>query len=125
MPRYPQTILVACPTPWDEHDQLDEPTFRAEVRAVLAEGYTDVYIFGTGGARRKAEELNVPFLGEVPIQIAIRERGDAGETTNNFVDQESAPHFERICYSLVKNIAMQRAAHPPLPFLAQGGVMAA
>lgn len=49
MPRYPQTILVACPTPWDAHDQLDEPTFRAEVRAVLAEGYADVYIFGTGG----------------------------------------------------------------------------
>lgn len=49
MPRYPQTILVACPTPWNEQDQLDEPTFRAEVRAVLAAGYTDVYIFGTGG----------------------------------------------------------------------------
>jgi ATP-binding protein involved in chromosome partitioning len=74
-------------------------------------------IFGTGGARRKAEELAVPFLGEVPIQIAIRERGDAGETSNNFLDQDSAPHFERICYSLVKNIAMQRAAHPPLPTL--------
>ena len=74
-------------------------------------------IFGTGGARRKAEELVVPFLGEVPIQIAIRERGDAGETTNNFVDQDSAPYFERICYSLVKNIAVQKAAHPPLPSL--------
>ena len=74
-------------------------------------------IFGTGGARRKAEELDVPFLGEVPIQIAIRERGDAGATSSNFTDQESAPHFERICYSLVKNIAMQRAAHPPLPSL--------
>jgi dihydrodipicolinate synthase/N-acetylneuraminate lyase len=49
MPRYPQTILVACPTPWNDEDQLDEPTFRAEVRAVLAAGYTDVYIFGTGG----------------------------------------------------------------------------
>ncbi len=74
-------------------------------------------IFGTDGARRKAEELEVPFLGEVPIQIAIRERGDAGETTDNFVDQDSAPYFERICYSLVKNIAMQKAAHPPLPSL--------
>jgi dihydrodipicolinate synthase/N-acetylneuraminate lyase len=49
MPRYPQTVLVACPTPWNEADQLDEPTFRAEVRAVLAAGWTDVYIFGTGG----------------------------------------------------------------------------
>ena len=74
-------------------------------------------IFGEGGARRKAEELNVPFLGEVPIQIGIRERGDAGETDNNFADHESAPYFERICYSLVKNIAMQRAANPPLPSL--------
>lgn len=49
MTRYPQTILVACPTPWDADFQLDEATFRAEVRAVLAAGYTDVYIFGTGG----------------------------------------------------------------------------
>ncbi len=49
MTRYPQTVLVACPTPWDERDQLDEPTFRAEVRAVLAAGWTDLYIFGTGG----------------------------------------------------------------------------
>jgi ATP-binding protein involved in chromosome partitioning len=74
-------------------------------------------IFGTGGARRKAEELGVPFLGDVPIQIPIRERGDAGETMDNFTDQESAPHFERICYSLVKNIATQKATHPPLPTL--------
>lgn len=74
-------------------------------------------IFGTGGARRKAEELGVPFLGEVPLQIAIRERGDVGETSSNFADHETALHFERICYSLVKNIATQRAAHPPLPTL--------
>ncbi len=74
-------------------------------------------IFGSGGARRKAEELEVPFLGEVPIQIEIRQRGDAGDTAGNFIDQQSAPHFERICYSLVKNIAMQKVANPPLPSL--------
>ncbi len=74
-------------------------------------------IFGSGGARRKAEELGVPFLGEVPIQIPIRERGDAGQTSGNFTDQESAPYFERICYSLVKNLAQQKALHPPLPTL--------
>ncbi len=74
-------------------------------------------IFGSGGARRKAEELTVPFLGEVPIQIPIRERGDAGDSFGNFADQEAAPHFERICYSLVKNLAMQKAANPPLPSL--------
>jgi len=74
-------------------------------------------IFGTGGARRKAEQLRVPFLGEVPIEIAIRERGDAGDTAGNFSDQQSAPHFERICFSLAKNIAAGRAAEPPMPSL--------
>ncbi len=74
-------------------------------------------IFGSGGARRKAEELAVPFLGEVPIHIAIRERGDAGETDGNFSDQESAPYFERICFSLAKNIAGSKAADPPMPSL--------
>ncbi|MCG8450852.1 MAG: Mrp/NBP35 family ATP-binding protein, partial [Pirellulales bacterium] len=71
-------------------------------------------IFGSGGARKKAEELGVAFLGELPLQIAIRQRGDAGKTTGNFVDQESAPHFQRICYSLVQSITNQRMAEPPL-----------
>ncbi|MGI9430208.1 MAG: P-loop NTPase [Bythopirellula sp.] len=74
-------------------------------------------IFGSGGARRKAEEVEVPFLGEVPIHIAIRERGDAGDTIGNFSDHDSAPYFERICYSLVKNIASNKAADPPMPSL--------
>jgi ATP-binding protein involved in chromosome partitioning len=35
-------------------------------------------IFGHGGARREAERLGVPFLGEVPLHTEIRERSDAG-----------------------------------------------
>jgi ATP-binding protein involved in chromosome partitioning len=35
-------------------------------------------IFGHGGARREADRLGVPFLGEVPLDIAIREKSDAG-----------------------------------------------
>jgi len=35
-------------------------------------------IFGHGGARREAERLNVPFLGEVPLSLDIREKSDAG-----------------------------------------------
>ena len=35
-------------------------------------------IFGHGGARREAERLEVPFLGEVPLTMAIRETSDAG-----------------------------------------------
>jgi ATP-binding protein involved in chromosome partitioning len=35
-------------------------------------------IFGHGGARHEAERLGVPFLGEVPLALAIREKSDAG-----------------------------------------------
>jgi ATP-binding protein involved in chromosome partitioning len=35
-------------------------------------------IFGEGGARREAARLGVPFLGEVPIDIALRTGGDEG-----------------------------------------------
>src|SRR5690349_615326 len=44
----------------------------------------DYDIFGHGGAQRRAAELGVPFLGEVPIQIPIRTRGDEGQTAENF-----------------------------------------
>ena len=35
-------------------------------------------IFGHGGARREAERLGVPFLGEVPLVMGIRESSDEG-----------------------------------------------
>jgi ATP-binding protein involved in chromosome partitioning len=35
-------------------------------------------IFGHGGARQEAERLEVPFLGEIPLTMAIRETSDAG-----------------------------------------------
>jgi ATP-binding protein involved in chromosome partitioning len=35
-------------------------------------------LFGHGGARREADKLGVPFLGELPLTVEIRERSDAG-----------------------------------------------
>jgi len=35
-------------------------------------------IFSHGGARREAETLGVDFLGELPLDIAIRETSDSG-----------------------------------------------
>lgn len=37
------------------------------------------YIFGEGGAARLAQEMNVPVLGEVPLQQTLREGGDSGK----------------------------------------------
>ena len=35
-------------------------------------------IFGHGGAKAEAEKLGVPFLGEIPLDMAMRETGDSG-----------------------------------------------
>jgi ATP-binding protein involved in chromosome partitioning len=75
-------------------------------------------IFGSGGARHKAEELEVPFLGEVPINIGIRRRGDAGETGLNFDDPSVSQFLQPISQTLVRNLVSQRRDRPPLPSLA-------
>jgi ATP-binding protein involved in chromosome partitioning len=74
-------------------------------------------IFGSGGARRTAAEFDIPFLGEVPLQMAIREHGDAGRTAANFDDEHSRPFFQAICERLVGHRAAAHAARPPLPSL--------
>src|SRR6188768_1528385 len=37
------------------------------------------YIFGQGGGRRAADQLGIPFLGEVPLDLAIRTQSDIGK----------------------------------------------
>jgi ATP-binding protein involved in chromosome partitioning len=38
----------------------------------------EAHIFGHGGARAEAEKLDLPFLGEIPLDLEIRIAGDAG-----------------------------------------------
>lgn len=47
-------------------------------------------IFGHGGARHEAEKIQAPFLGEIPLDIQIRETSDAG--TPIVVKQPDSPH---------------------------------
>jgi ATP-binding protein involved in chromosome partitioning len=49
-------------------------------------------IFGHGGAQREAERLGVPFLGEVPLSIDIREKSDAGAPV--VASDPDGPHAE-------------------------------
>jgi ATP-binding protein involved in chromosome partitioning len=72
-------------------------------------------IFGSGGARAKAEELGVPFLGEVPINMQIREFGDAGKAGASFDDNVASPYLTKVVYQLVKNLANSNAASPKIP----------
>ena len=36
-------------------------------------------VFSYGGGRRTAETMNVPFLGELPLDPAVRAGGDSGQ----------------------------------------------
>ena len=47
-------------------------------------------IFSHGGARTEAEELETEFLGEIPLDIAIRETSDSGRPI--VIDQPDSPH---------------------------------
>jgi ATP-binding protein involved in chromosome partitioning len=52
--------------------------FTPEVPIAIGMPNNKYYIFGNGGAKNLAEDLQVPFLGEVPLVQSIREAGDYG-----------------------------------------------
>jgi len=73
-------------------------------------------IFGHGGARREAERLGVPFLGEVPLVMAIRETSDAG--TPIVVAEPDGPHarvYRDIAARAWEGVRVERAegGRPP------------
>jgi len=78
-------------------------------------------IFGRGGARKKAEEMGFPFLGEVPILIPVRSEADEGKLVHALSDARIAKPFEDVCRALVRsvtdNIASRPLASAALPVL--------
>jgi Mrp family chromosome partitioning ATPase len=39
---------------------------------------TEIDVFGKGGGKKMAEDLGVPYLGSIPLDITMREAGDVG-----------------------------------------------
>lgn len=71
-------------------------------------------LFGRGGARRLAEELDVPFLGEVPIEQIVREAGDDGTPVVRAAPESASAHaFRRIAERTVEQVALRNAEHDP------------
>jgi ATP-binding protein involved in chromosome partitioning len=77
-------------------------------------------IFGSGGAERRAAEMNIPFLGAVPINMQIRLKGDAGESAGNFDEQTVAGDLLAICKNMVKNLGQSHTEAGALPTLSIG-----
>jgi ATP-binding protein involved in chromosome partitioning len=83
-----------------------------------APGDERVYLFGRGGARRRAELLGVPFLGEVPLNINIRERGDEGKIQDALApDSTARPYLLGVVEQLAAQISIQNIKTPRMPKL--------
>jgi ATP-binding protein involved in chromosome partitioning len=63
------------------------------------------YIFGQGGGKRLAEQLNVPFLSEIPLVKSISDSGDSGKPI--VLDSEGI--MKQAFSEMAKKIAQQVA----------------
>ncbi|MBU2062694.1 Mrp/NBP35 family ATP-binding protein [Flavobacterium frigidarium] len=70
------------------------------------------YIFGQEGAKNLAEDLDVPFLGEVPIVQSIREAGDFGRPAAMQEGSIVASVFETITRNVVEETVRRNDSLP-------------
>jgi ATP-binding protein involved in chromosome partitioning len=61
-------------------------------------------IFDVGGGKRMAQELNVPFLGEIPIDTKVRVCGDKGDP---IVHEEPGSQQGKIIQAIARQLAAQ------------------
>ena len=71
-------------------------------------------IFGHGGARHEAEIRGIPFLGEIPLDIRIRETSDDGRPiVATEPDSVHAKHYIDIARTISTAVASGAAGRPP------------
>ncbi|MFA9190504.1 Mrp/NBP35 family ATP-binding protein [Flavobacterium sp. FZUC8N2.13] len=70
------------------------------------------YIFGQEGAKNLAEDLAVPFLGEVPIVQSIREAGDYGRPAALQTGSVIETVFENITRNVVQETVSRNESLP-------------
>lgn len=70
------------------------------------------YIFGEKGAKNLAEDLNVPFLGEVPMVQSICEAGDYGRPAALQTASATKTVFEKITRNIVQEVINRNDSLP-------------
>ncbi|QTY26762.1 Mrp/NBP35 family ATP-binding protein [Flavobacterium sp. CS20] len=71
------------------------------------------YIFGEAGAKRLSDDINIPFLGEIPLVQSIRESGDVGRPATL---QEATPivdAFDELTKNVVQEVVDRNENLPP------------
>jgi ATP-binding protein involved in chromosome partitioning len=71
------------------------------------------YIFGQEGAKNLAEDLNVPFLGQLPLVQSIREAGDIGRPAALQTATPLEQAFEKITQNVVQEVVKRNDDLPP------------
>lgn len=71
------------------------------------------YIFGKEGAKHLAEDLNIPFLGEIPLVQSIREAGDAGHPAALQTATPLEKAFEKLTQNVVQELVKRNEDLPP------------
>ena len=71
------------------------------------------YIFGKEGAKHLAEDLNVPFLGEMPLVQSIREAGDVGRPAALQIATPVEKAFEELTKNIVSEVVSRNKTLPP------------
>jgi ATP-binding protein involved in chromosome partitioning len=73
------------------------------------------HIFGEGGARRVAAEVGAPFLGEIPIDVALRESCDAGAPLVATQPQHPvSQRFREVAAAALGNVARMNKPAPAI-----------
>ena len=73
-------------------------------------------IFGSGGGRKAAEEMGIPFLGEIPINPLIREGGDNGKPiVIADPDCEETKKIMEIARNMAAQISIRNINAPVIP----------
>lgn len=71
------------------------------------------YIFGKHGAKNLAEDMGIPFLGELPLVQSIREAGDIGRPAALQVATPLEAAFEKITQNVVQETVNRNTSLPP------------
>jgi ATP-binding protein involved in chromosome partitioning len=66
-------------------------------------------IFANGGGRKAADDLGVPFLGEIPIYTAIRVSGDKGIPVAAETGTEQSEIMSRIARAMAAQVSIRNA----------------
>jgi len=71
------------------------------------------FIFGKEGAKYLADDLNIPFLGEIPLVQSVREAGDLGRPAAMQTSTPIEEAFNKITQNVAQEVVRRNTALPP------------